>query len=186
MIWAVLIFAIVAMLVGAWFGRKPLAEHPIRAFALLLVAAITAYFMWTAYISDAILSGPDWCRAAIGADKADKDSKLDVAASCVGLLTIQLKAVAAGSKIKTIALGVSELVLVVIVLAGGRLAGKLPGGAEIDISNGNAVAAAADKVATSAVVAASEVKAETAGAAPVPHPEYTGPAMPPPPPKQGS
>jgi hypothetical protein len=103
----------------------PVKQHNvIRAFALACVAITSAYIMWMGYRLNETLSGPGWCARAIGADKASADSKIDVAASCVGLLTIQLKSLSTNSHILFGVIALCLLVLMVIVVAGGRLSFK--------------------------------------------------------------
>lgn len=133
-------------------------HNPVRAAALIVVALTSAYVMWMGYRLNETLSGPTWCATAIGADRADHDSKIDVAASCVGLLTIQLKSIATNSHILFGVVALCLAVLVVIVIAGGKLSFKASKeGVETDIGRDAAV----DKVAEAAVDKAAEVKAET-------------------------
>lgn len=103
--------------------KLPVPHNPIRAAALVCVAIITGYLMYMAYWMTEVLAGQGWCAKAIGADRAaaDSTSKIDIAASCVGLLTIQLRSLATNSHILFGMFALSLLVLIVIVIAGGRL-----------------------------------------------------------------
>lgn len=134
--------------------------NPIRAAALAVVAITSAYVMWMGYRLNETLSGPGWCSKALGADRADTDSKIDVAASCVGLLTIQLKSIATNSHILFGVVALCLLVLIVIVIAGGRLSLKASKDG-VDANMGrDAAPAAAQHVADEAQVAADQIKDE--------------------------
>lgn len=100
---------------------KPLFHNPIRAFAVLCVAVTTAYIMWMGWRLSNILSSPEWCGKALQADKITPDSKFDGLTGCVGLLQIQLKAIAIDSHIFAGVVALCLLTLIVIVIAGGRL-----------------------------------------------------------------
>lgn len=96
-------------------------HNPIRAAALICVAITSAFIMWMAYRVNETLSGPGWCSTAIGADRATDTSRIDVAQSCIDLLTIQLKSLATNSHILFGVIALCLLVLIVIVIAGGKL-----------------------------------------------------------------
>lgn len=151
---------------------KDLLGHPIRAFALLCVAVIAAYVMWMGYRLNETLSGPGWCRTALGAEQASSnDGVIKGLDACVGLLTIQLKSLATNSHILFGVVALCLLVLIVIVIAGGRLsftASKT--GVSADVGR-EPVARAAEKVAAAATEKAAEIKHET-------EPALGGPAMP--------
>lgn len=143
--------------------KLPRPKNPIRGFAVICVAVIAAYIMWMGYKLNDTLSGPSWCSTAIGADRADADSKLDVAASCVGLLTIQLKSLATNSHILFGVVALCLLTLIVIVIAGGRVdlsASKSGVTAHIGQEAANAAANAADATAQAAEEKAAEIKTE--------------------------
>lgn len=99
-------------------------HNPIRAAALVIVTIIGAFIMLMDWRTSNILSSPFWCSRAIGADKADVNSKVDAAASCVNLLAIQLHGLVTDSHIRVLVEAFVLLVLVVIVIAGGRLSFK--------------------------------------------------------------
>lgn len=119
--------------------RNDVREHPIRAFAVLCVAGIAIFIGWMSYRLNETLAGPSWCSTAIGADRASDGSRIDVAASCVGLLTIQLKSVATNSHILFGSLALCLVTLIVVVIAGARLAGKFKD-ATVDIGPASAAA----------------------------------------------
>lgn len=137
---------------------KDLRDHPIRAFAIACVAAIAIYVGYMAYRINEILAGPGWCRTALGAEKASStDGTVKGLDACVGLLTIQLKSLATNSHILFGVLAGCLLVLIVIVVAKGRVefsaskdgaTGKIGSDAE----------QAADEVAGAAVSKAEEIK----------------------------
>ncbi len=138
--------------------KLPQIANPIRGFAVLIVAVIAVYIMWMGYRVNETLAGPGWCGKAIGAERADSDSKVDIAASCVGLLTLQLKSVSTTSLIYAGSLCLCLTALIIIVIAGGKLslsASKTGVNANI----GKDVEEAAQHVADEAQVAADEVKA---------------------------
>lgn len=98
----------------------------IRSYALVLVGVITAFVIGMSVWFTVLLSAPNWCDRAIGAAKdAPGETRPEYAVGgCFNLLNQQVGALAINSHI---ALGVAALcllVLVVIVLAGGRLAFK--------------------------------------------------------------
>lgn len=134
-----------------------LRSHPIRAFALLCVAATSAFLGYLALKLIGVLSSPTWCSTALQAERITaKDSFVGLTA-CVDLLKIQLTALALNSQIVIGTFALCLGVLVVIVIAGARLAGKGPGGVEFDVSSDPA-SQAADEVADAAVDKAEEIK----------------------------
>jgi hypothetical protein len=115
-----------------------LPRFSIRAFAVVCVAATSAYVMWLGNKINDTLSGPGWCLTAIGANRATPDSKIDVAQSCVGLLNIQLKSLATNSHILLGTVALCLAVLIIIVVAGARFSGE-GFGAKVDVQPGDAV-----------------------------------------------
>lgn len=137
--------------------KPPRIQNPIRGFAVLCVAVIAAYIMWMGWKLNETLSGSGWCAKAIGADNADKDTTIDIAASCVGLLTIQLKSIATNSHILFGVVALCLLTLIVIVIAGGKL--SLSAGAKgLNANIGKDVENAAQAVADGAQETADDVK----------------------------
>jgi hypothetical protein len=107
------------------------------------------FIMATSWRLVSILSGRDWCVTAIDAKHATPVSGTDSLAACVGLLQQQVRALALDSHISIGVLAVCLGVLVVIVLAGARLEGKLGrDGAELNVSRD--AGKAADLVADAA------------------------------------
>lgn len=143
-------------------------DNPIRVFALACVVATSILFGYLAIHLIGILQSPDWCGRAIQADRITPGSTFVGLTGCMDLLKMQVGALA---KALLIVIGTFALclgVLMVIVVAGARLAGKLFGN-EVDVSRQDGAApAAAQAVATSAQVAADTIK----DAAPI------GPSMP--------
>lgn len=137
--------------------RENLANHPIRAFALLCVAATSAFLGYLAVSLIKTLSSPSWCSTALQAERITaKDSFVGLTA-CVELLKIQLSALALNSQIVIGTFAMCLGVLVVIVIAGARGTAKGPGGFEFDVSSDPA-GKAADQVADAAVNKADEIK----------------------------
>lgn len=134
-------------------------SNPIRLFAVICVAVTSTFVMWMSFRLLNVLSGPDWCRTAIGADKAAANSHVDAAASCVGLLTIQLKSLADNSYIYGGVTALCLLTLIVIVIAGAKLDLKANrDGVEANMSRD--APAAAQTVATAAQATADVIKGE--------------------------
>lgn len=148
--------------------KLPVIHNPIRGFAVLCVAVIAAYIMWMGYRVNETLSGPGWCKTALGAEKVSAtDGTIKGLDACVGLLTIQLKSLATNSHILFGVVAMCLLTLIVIVIAGGRLqleAGKGGVKANMSSSEDEAAAAAAAQTAGAAVKEAGKIAAD--GAAP--------------------
>jgi hypothetical protein len=139
--------------------------NPIRMVAVICTAITSIYIMWMGYRINEVLAGPLWCSRAIGADKADANSRVDAASSCVGLLTIQLKSLATNSHILFGVVALCLLTLIVIVIAGGRLsvaASKTGVSANMSSSEDEAATAAAAQTATAAVDKAKEIATDGA------------------------
>lgn len=141
-------------------------RNPIRWVAVVIVALVAIYAMLMTYWMTNVLAGSGWCSKAIGADRADTDSRIDVAGSCVGLLTIQLKSLAVNSHIFVAMFALVLLVLIVIVIAGGKLDVDLPdklggGGVHIGRNGETPAGEAAKKVAGAAATEAAHVVAES-------------------------
>lgn len=111
-----------------------LRSHPIRAFALLCVAATSAFLAYLALKLIGTLSSPSWCSTALQAEKITAKETFVGLTACVDLLKIQLSALALNSQIVIGTFALCLGVLVVIVIAGARLAGKGPGGVEFDVA----------------------------------------------------
>jgi hypothetical protein len=111
-----------------------LRSHPIRAFALLCVAATSAFLGYLALQLIDTLSSPSWCSTALQAERITPGNSFAGLTACIDLLKIQLGALAANSKIVIGTFALCLGVLVVIVIAGAKLAGELPGGGKVDLS----------------------------------------------------
>lgn len=109
-------------------------NHPIRFFALICVAATASFLCYMAVWLTNTLSSSDWCGKAIQAERISPGNTFVGLTSCVDLLKVQLQATAMNSHIVIGSFAFCLVVLVVIVIAGARAAGKLPGGVEFDIS----------------------------------------------------
>lgn len=97
-------------------------KNPIRLFAVICVAITSGFVMWLSSWVIGVLAGPGWCRTALGAEKVSgSDGTIKGLDACVGLLTIQLKALATNSYIMLGVIALSLLVLIVVVIAGARL-----------------------------------------------------------------
>lgn len=134
--------------------REHLASNPIRAFALLCVAATSAFLAVLAWRLVNVLSSPEWCSKALQAERISTERGGGLT-SCVDLLTIQLKSLALNSHIVIGTFALCLGVLIVIVIAGARLSGKLLGN-ELAVSRD--VEAAANHVVDGAQEAANEIK----------------------------
>lgn len=146
-------------------------KNPIRLFAVICVAVTSAYVMAMSYKLLQTLSGPGWCRTALGAEKSSAtDGTIKGLDACVGLLTIQLKSLANNSYIFGGVIALCLLTLIVIVIAGGKLSFSATAtGASANIGEATPVTVVnppSDPVPTTATP---------------PQPVPSGPAMPPPP-----
>jgi hypothetical protein len=143
-------------------------ENPIRMFALVCVAATSGFFAYLAIWLIKIVTSPDWCAKAIQAERITPGNTFQGLTGCIEILKMQ---VATAGKALIIVIGTFALclgVLMVIVVAGARLAGKLFGN-EIDIDQLGQprapltpAAKAANETAAAAVTKATEIGAETA------------------------
>lgn len=141
--------------------KLPSTDSVLRVVAIAGVAIISAYVMWMGFRLNETLSGPGWCRTALGAEQASStDGTIKGLDACVGLLTIQLKSLSTNSHILFGVVALCLLVLIVIVIARGHLdlsVSKTGASASI----GTEAEAAADKVASAAVQKADEIKSGT-------------------------
>lgn len=135
-----------------------IARNPISLFAVLCVACTAAFLGYMAFQLLQVLTSADWCGKAIQADKITPGQTYIGLTTCVDLLKIQLQAVATGFHISLGAYALTLVVLIVVVVAGAKASGKLPGGIEFGVGKDGPVAAAADHVVEGAKQAAEEVK----------------------------
>lgn len=131
-------------------------RNTIRTYALVAVAftsfALIGFTAWLIYL----LAFPDWCGRAVGAAKDVARSDLAVG-GCFSLLQRQVLALSVNSYIALGTLALCLAVLVVIVIAGGRLSFKAGAtGVEADVSHDPGEAA--QTVADAAQVTADKVK----------------------------
>lgn len=135
---------------------RQIQQHPIRFFALICVMATSAYLGVLAWRLVDTLAGPDWCSKALQAERITARDTFVGLTACVDLLKLQLEALALNSHIVIGTFALCLAVLIVIVIAGARLAGEIMGN-KIDVSRQDP-AAAADHVVEGAEQAAAEVK----------------------------
>lgn len=96
----------------------------LQVFALVCVAVASAYLIYLSNWLVHTLAERDWCYTAIGAERAAPGSNLDALTACVGLLTLQVKALALDSHIAIGTMALCLAVLVVVVIANARIEGK--------------------------------------------------------------
>lgn len=145
-------------------------RNTIRTWALVAVAISTAFVIFMGIWLTSILSAPNWCARAIGA--AQEGNRPESAITgCFTLLHDQVAALAWNSHIFAATVGVSLLVLVIIVLAGGRVSFKADkSGISGDIVSDDAPLAA-QTVADAAQDKADEIKKADDPPAPSPKPQ---------------
>lgn len=129
--------------------------NPIRAFALVCVAATSAFFAYLAYWLISILSSPEWCAKAVQAERITPGNTFAGLLGCIDILKMQVGSLAQALLIVIGTFALCLGVLVVIVIAGAKLAGKILGN-EVNVSRD--VEEAADEVADAAVDKADEIK----------------------------
>lgn len=135
-----------------WLGR-------IRTWALIAVAVTSAALIYFAHWLIERIASPDWCARAIGAGKTAEARAEYAVGGCFNLLNKQVEALALNSHIAFGVLALCLAVLVVIVLAGGRVNFRASReGVEADISRD--VADAAKDVAQAAEAKADEIVEE--------------------------
>lgn len=135
-------------------------HHSIRSWALLAVGISSAFTVGISIWLVSILSAPDWCTRILGASQYVGGRPEYAVTACAGLMTINAKTLGGALLIAIGVQALSLLVLIVIVLAGGRLSFKASkDGVEADMSRDRA----AQKVADEAQDAANEIKEEGNG-----------------------
>ena len=90
----------------------------VHVFALACVAVTSTFIMFCIWWLIGLLSDRSWCFTALGAGKG---TGTDAFTACVGLLTIQIKALAENSLIFAGVIALCLLALMVIVVAQGRM-----------------------------------------------------------------
>ena len=100
----------------------PTKQHnTIRSFSLICVAITSAWMIGLTWWLIDLLSGNDWCAIAIGVSEAADARPLEAIKSCFSLLDAQVEALARSLLLALGTLALCLLVLMVIVVAGGRL-----------------------------------------------------------------
>ncbi len=116
---------------GVSFFRH-LFENPIRAFALVCVAATSGFLAYINLVLIDILRSPEWCAKAVQAERITPGNSFQGLTGCIDIMKLQIGSLAKVLLINSGTFALCLGVLVVIVVAGARLAGKLFGN-EIDI-----------------------------------------------------
>lgn len=101
-----------------WFT---ITQNKVLAFALLCVGISSGFVMFMQYRLTDILSAPDWCVRAINAEKLSTPRSSSAFESCVSLLDKQVGSLATSNHIYAGIIALCLLVLIVIVIAGGKL-----------------------------------------------------------------
>lgn len=117
---------------------RHLMDNPIRAFALLCVAVTSAFFGYLAYWLISIISSPNWCGTALQAERITPGNTFVGLTACIEILKMQVGSLSTALLIVIGTFALCLGVLVVIVIAGARLAGKIFGN-EVDVSRQDAV-----------------------------------------------
>jgi hypothetical protein len=96
-------------------------SNPVRIAALICVAVTSIFIMYMSYWLVDILSAPEWCARAINAERLSADRATSSVDLCKDLLLKQVGSLAMNSHIYAGVIALCLLVLIVIVIAGGRL-----------------------------------------------------------------
>lgn len=149
-------------------------HNAIRFWALLAVALTSAAMIGFGWWLIDILAAPNWCNRAMGAAEDAAARPEFAVGGCFELLRRQVDALALNSHFAIGTLALSLAVLVVIVLAGGRVSFKASAsGVEGDIS-GKGEVEGARRVAAAANEERREVE-QDASLAPAPKPTVDEP-----------
>lgn len=123
-------------------------SHTVRTFAVVTVAITSIFVMAMAWWLTTILAAPDWCARAINAEKITGGRATSAFETCKDLLLKQVGSLALNSHIYAGITALCLLVLIVIVIAGGRLsftASKTGVSANVGKDEGSAAQFVADK-----------------------------------------
>ena len=102
--------------------NDPTSQHStIRTFAVITVAVTSIFVMAMAWWLTTILAAPDWCARAINAEKLSAVRSTSEFGGCKDLLFKQVGSIALNSHIYAGITALCLLVLIVIVIAGGKL-----------------------------------------------------------------
>lgn len=99
----------------------PKQNNIIRATALVCVAVTSLFIMYMSYLLVDILAAPEWCGRAINAEKLADSRTTSSVELCKELLLKQVGSLATNSHIYAGTIALCLLVLIVIVIAGGKL-----------------------------------------------------------------
>lgn len=103
---------------SGWFTITP---NKVLAFALLCVAVTTAFVIFMVVKLTNILAAPDWCSRAINSERLQQVRSESTIGTCSDLLLKQVGSLALNSHIFVGIIALCLLVLIVIVVAGGKL-----------------------------------------------------------------
>lgn len=153
-------------------------SNTIRSFALVCVAVTSLFIMGMRVWDQLLLGETDWCSRALGAAKYATGRPAEAIQQCFDLQRMQIRSITTGSLIDAATIALCLLVLIVIVVAGGRL--NLRGGkdgVDLQISDGSdsPEVVGAHKVADAAADKAQEIEHQVAqqGSVPAPAPAAT-------------
>jgi hypothetical protein len=139
-----------------------ITQNKVLAFALLCVAISSGFVMYMQVTLVHTLSSPDWCARAINAEKLATVRGQSSIGICAALFDKQLGTLGIGLLINAGTVALCLLVLMVIVVAGGRLSFSVSKtGASANIGK-TAVAQAAKDTADAVVDKAEEIADDTA------------------------
>lgn len=96
-------------------------HRAVMIFALVVTAITSAFVMWMRWLETEILAAPDWCARAINAEKLSETRTASSFETCKDLLLAQIKAVSTNSHIDAGVIALCLLVLMVIVIAQGKV-----------------------------------------------------------------
>lgn len=143
-----------------------ITQNKILAFALLCVAASSIFVIYMQIHLTEILATPDWCVRAINAEKLAQTRSATAFDGCVQLMDKQVGSLALNSHIFAGIIALCLLVLMVIVVAGGKLSfSASKTGVSADIGR-DKVAQAAHQVADAAEKEATSISAAGEGELP--------------------
>lgn len=136
-------------------------RNTIRTWALIAVAVTSVAMIGFGWWLIQILASPNWCSRAIGAAEGQDVRPEYAVAGCFQLLRRQVDALALNSHFALGTLALCLSVLVVIVLAGGRLSFKgSKQGVEMDVGRDHGKVAGARRVERAARQERAEIESE--------------------------
>lgn len=96
-------------------------RNTIRTFALICVAITSLFIIGMCVWLTTILSAPEWCGRALGAERASPGTTLEGLKACIELMGYQVSALAWNSHIYAATIALCLIALMLIVVAGGRI-----------------------------------------------------------------